>query len=46
MVKFMFIRFVSGEIDETSGVFAGLFCAASQLRWLAYPITSLRRWQN
>ena len=30
---FMFIRFVSGEIDEDSRVSAGLFCAASELRW-------------
>ena len=29
----MFIRFVSSEIDEDSHVSAGLFCAASQLRW-------------
>ena len=29
----MFIRFVSGEVDERSQVMAGLFCAASQLRW-------------
>jgi hypothetical protein len=28
----MFIRFVSGEIDDRSHVTAGLFCAASQLR--------------
>jgi hypothetical protein len=28
----MFIRFVSGEIDEDSRVSAGLFCAASELR--------------
>lgn len=30
---FMFIRFVSGQIDERSRVSAGLFCAASELRW-------------
>ena len=30
---FMFIRFVSGAIDEDSRVSAGLFCAASELRW-------------
>ena len=30
---FMFIRFVSGEIHERSHVSAGLFCAASGLRW-------------
>jgi len=29
----MFIRFVSSEIDEDSHVSAGLFCAASELRW-------------
>jgi len=29
----MFIRFVSGKIDEDSLVTAGLFCAASELRW-------------
>lgn len=29
----MFIRFVSGEIDESSHVAAGLFCAAAELRW-------------
>ncbi|SRR6266446_5543230 len=29
----MFIRFVSCEIDERSCVSAGLFCAASRLRW-------------
>jgi len=28
----MFIRFVSGEIDECSHLAMGLFCAASQLR--------------
>ena len=28
----MFIRFVSGEIDEYSHVAAGLFCAAAELR--------------
>jgi hypothetical protein len=31
--KEMFIRFVSGEIDENSHASAGLFCAASKLRW-------------
>ena len=30
---YMFIRFVSGEVDERSHVAAGLFCAASELRW-------------
>ena len=29
----MFIRFVSGEIDQQAHVSTGLFCAASQLRW-------------
>jgi hypothetical protein len=29
----MFIRFVSGEIDEVSRVAAGLFCAAIDLKW-------------
>src|SRR5258706_2619216 len=29
----MFIRFVGAEIDKHSHVPAGLFCAASQLRW-------------
>ena len=29
----MFIRLVSSEIDERSHVAAGLFCAASKLRW-------------
>ena len=33
MVTFMFIRFVSSEIDEDSHVSAGLFCAVSQLSW-------------
>jgi len=49
----MFIRFVSGEIDESSGVFAGLFCAASELRWNdglpdyeIEALTELRDWFN
>jgi hypothetical protein len=53
MVKLMFIRFVSGEIDEDSHVSAGLFCAASQLRWSdGLPdyewdaLTELRDWFN
>ena len=29
----MFIRFVSGEIDQYSQVSAGLFCAALELKW-------------
>lgn len=29
----MFIRFVSGEIDESSHLAAGLFCAADELLW-------------
>ena len=32
-LEVMFIRFVSAEIDEHAHVAAGLFCAASQLRW-------------
>ena len=32
-IELMFIRFVGAEIDERSHVSAGLFCAASQLRW-------------
>jgi hypothetical protein len=31
MVNLMFIRFVTGEIDEDSHVSAGLFCAAFNL---------------
>jgi len=49
--KFMFIRFVSAEIDERSHVAAGLFCAASDLRELeSLPdyefdaLTELRDW--
>src|SRR5688572_9578929 len=49
----MFIRFVSAEIDERSHVTAGLFCAASQLRWSeGLPdyefdaLTELRDWFN
>jgi len=30
---FMFIRFISGDVDERSHVAAGLFCAANKLRW-------------
>ena len=30
----MFIRFVSGEMDDNSRVSAGLFCAVSQLEWI------------
>ncbi len=29
----MYIRFYSGEIDDRSHLAAGLFCAASDLRW-------------
>ena|ERR1700730_6381558 len=29
----VFIRFVSGEIDDDSRVSAGLFCAVCELRW-------------
>ena len=49
----MFIRFVSSEVDEDSHVSAGLFCAASQLRWaVGLPeyefdaLTELRDWFN
>ena len=49
----MFIRFVGAEIDERSHVAAGLFCAASQLRWTdGLPdyefdaLTELRDWFN
>ena len=43
----MFIRFVSGEIDRQAHVSAGLFCAASQLRWTddlpEYEVEALAR---
>lgn len=49
----MFIRFVSAEIDGSSHVAAGLFCAASDLRWSeGLPdyefdaLTELRDWFN
>ena len=49
----MFIRFVSGKIDEDSHVAAGLFCAASELRTShelpQYELDSLdelREWFN
>jgi len=49
----MFIRFFSGEIDPRSHVAAGLFCAASQLRWSdGLPdyefdaLTELKGWFN
>jgi hypothetical protein len=49
----MFIRFVSGEVDERSQVAAGPFCAASQLRWSeGLPdyeldaLTELKDWFN
>ncbi len=49
----MFIRFVSGEIDEHSHVAAGLFCAALQLRRAAdlpeyefEALTELKDWFN
>lgn len=49
----MFIRFYSGEIDEDAHVRAGLFCAASQLRWTdSLPqyefeaLSELRDWFN
>ncbi len=51
--EFMFIRFVTSEIDERSHVPAGLFCAASNLRWTPelpdYEIealSDLRDWFN
>ena len=49
----MFIRFVGPEIDERSHVAAGLFCAASQLRWSGGlpdyefdALTELKDWFN
>ena len=49
----MFIRFVGAEIDERSHVSAGLFCAASQLRWSGGlpdyefdALTELKDWFN
>ena len=52
-LRVMFIRFVSAEIDERSHVAAGLFCAASQLRWFeGLPdyefdaLTELKDWFN
>jgi hypothetical protein len=49
----MFIRFISGEIDECSKVAAGLFRVASDLRWSdGLPdyefeaLTELRDWFN
>lgn len=49
----MFIRFVCGDIDERSHVAAGLFCAASQLRWSDDlpdyefdALTELKEWFN
>jgi len=49
----MFIRFVGAEIDERSHVSAGLFCAASQLRWSdglpdyeLKALTELKDWFN
>lgn len=51
--EFVFIRFVSGEIDEDSHVAAGLFCAASQVRWSEDlpdyefdALTELKDWFN
>jgi len=51
--ELMFIRFVSSEIDERSRVSAGLFCAASRLRWAddlpEYEfdaVTELKKWFN
>ena len=52
-LEVMFIRFVGAEIDERSHVAAGLFWAASQLRWSeSLPdyefdaLTELRDWFN
>lgn len=44
----MFIRFVSGEIDEDSHVFAGLFCAAHDLNGYVpkYEVEALRELQE
>src|SRR5215813_11045233 len=49
----MFTRFVSAQIDHRSHVAAGLFCAASDLRWSeGLPdyefdaLTELRDWFN
>ena len=49
----MFIRFLSSEIDERSQVAAGLFCAASKLRWTDDlpdyefdALSDLRNWFN
>jgi hypothetical protein len=49
----MFIRFISSEIDERSQVAAGLFCAASDLRWSDElpdyefdALSALRDWFN
>jgi len=49
----MFIRFISGEIDEYSQVAAGLFRAASKLRWTEElpdyefeALSALRDWFN
>ena len=49
----MFIRFVGPEIEERSHVAAGLFCAASQLRWSGGlpgyefdALTELKDWFN
>lgn len=51
--ELMFIRFVSAEIDHRSHVAAGLFCAASTLRWSdGLPdyefeaLTELKDWFN
>ena len=47
----MFIRFVSGAIDEDSHVPAGLFCAASDLLWSSdlpeyesYALKEVKEW--
>jgi len=51
--EFMFIRFLSSEIDGRSQVAAGLFCAASKLRWTDElpdyefdALSDLRNWFN
>ena len=51
--EFMFIRFLSSEIDQRSQVAAGLFRAASKLRWTDKlpdyeldALSELRNWFN
>src|SRR5712691_6157676 len=52
-LEVMFIRFVGAEIDEHAHVAAGLFCAASKLRWSEDlpdyefdALTELKDWFN